>query len=301
MSKFGQKIMIIVNPSSGCGKALDMLPEVDRMLKAFGHEPDIRLSESPSHATETARIAAQCGYDRVIALGGDGTINMVSTGIAGSESILGVIPAGKGNDFFSMLDIDNKFETICRAAVSGDPQAFDVGIFNENMFFNMLGIGFDAKVAMEVKKTHYNLGLASYLLAVYKTLKNYTSYNIRLRIDSLEIERTILLVAVGLGRSTGGGFHLTPQAEVNDGKFDVCVATQASRRRIISLLPLALKGKHIREPEVTMYRCRQLEIFSETPLPVHYEGETFTTQNGKISVKMSLDKLKVATGIKTTV
>jgi diacylglycerol kinase (ATP) len=151
---------------------------------------------------------------------------------------------------------------------------------------------------MEVKNSNQSLGLASYLLAVYKTLKNYPIYNLRLRIDSLDIERNILLLAVGIGRSTGSGFYLTPQAVVDDGKFDVCLAVQARPMRIIKLLPKALKGKHIREPEVTMYRCRQIEVFSIQPLPIHYEGETMINDDGKISIKISPDKLKVATGIK---
>ena len=290
--------MLIVNPASGCGKALDILPDVDRIFADLGAGVDIRISENAAHATELARTAAAANYNRVIAMGGDGTINLVASGIVGTGTILGVIPTGKGDDFFRMLHISKDLPTTCRSALFGEPRLFDVGLLNNQPFFNMLGIGFDARVAMEVKSSTQNLGLASYLMAVYKTLKNYPMYNLRLRIDSLDIERTILLVAVGIGRSTGNGFYLTPQAVVDDGKFDVCLAVYTRPLRIMSLLPKALKGKHVRAPEVTMYRCRQLEIFSMQPLPIHYEGETITSDNGKISIKISPDKLKVATGIK---
>jgi len=292
------RVMIIVNPSSGCGKALDMLPEVERSMIKLGAEPDIRISENPQHATELAKTAVQCGFQRIAAMGGDGTVNMIAAGLMGSESVLGVIPAGTGNDFFRMLNIKDDLETICKTVLFNQPAIFDVGLFNSQPFFNMMGIGFDAQAAAVVKESPRNFGLGSYLLAVYKSLKKYDAYDLKLRIDNLEIDKEALLVAIGIGRSTGGGFRLTPQAVVNDGKFDVCIINHAKRMRVLSILPSVFKGQHVRQPEVTMYRCRQLEIFFDEPIPLHYEGETLTIQGGKISIRMSQDKLKVASGIK---
>jgi len=292
------RIMLIVNPAGGGGKSIDFLPEVERRLINLKVFPDVRITENSQQATELARQASQCGYKRIAAMGGDGTVNTVAAGLIGSDTIMAVIPTGSGNDFFRMLNIKNNLDNICQTAVSGEGSLFDVGSFNDRPFFNMLGIGFDAQVAVEANKKGKKLGLLSYLLAVYGVLKKYQSFDVKLRIDSLELTQEILLVAVGIGRSTGSGFFLTPQASVDDGKFDVCVARNTSRRRIITLLPKALKGNHVREPEVTMYRCKQLEIFSQQPLPIHYEGETMTTTDGKLSIKMSRRKLKVASGVK---
>jgi len=290
--------MLIVNPAGGGGKTIDLLPDVERKLISLKALPDIRITENPEQATELASQASRCGYKRIAAVGGDGTVNMVAAGLIGTETAMAVIPAGSGNDFFRMLNIKNNLDDICKTAITGEISLFDVGLFNDRPFFNMLGVGFDAQVAMEANKKGKNLGLLSYLLAVYSVLKKYQPYSVKLRIDSLELAQEILLVAVGIGRSTGSGFLLTPQASVDDGKFDVCVARSASRRRIITILPKALKGNHIREPEVTIYRCKQLEIFADQPLPIHYEGETSTTTNGKLSIKMSRRKLKVVSGVK---
>jgi diacylglycerol kinase (ATP) len=298
MSTMNDKIMLIVNPAGGGGKSIDLLPEVEKRLISLKAKLDIRITENPQQATELASRASQCGYKRIAAMGGDGTVNMVAAGLFGSDSAMAVIPTGSGNDFFKMLNIENNLDDICRAVVSGDESLFDVGLFNGKPFFNMLGIGFDARVAMEANKKGKNLGLLSYLLAVYGVLKQYQAYDVKLRIDSYELAQEILLVAIGIGRSTGSGFYLTPQASANDGKFDVCVARNTSRRRIITILPKALKGGHVREPEVTMYRCKQLEIYSQQPLPIHYEGETLTTANGKLSIKISRRKLKVISGVK---
>lgn len=298
MGKIPDKLMLIVNPSSGGGRSLDLLPDIDRMITGLGVKPDIRISQSAEDATQMSKFAVKCGYERVLALGGDGTVNMVASGIAGKDTVLGVIPAGTGNDFFAMLEIDNDLENVVKVAVKGDPITTDVGTIDNKLFFNMVGIGFDALIAKTVSNEPQKFGAVSYLVGVYKNLKDYPSNPIKLRVDSYELDQDALLVAVGIGRRTGKGFQLTPSAKPDDGKFDVCVVKDAKPFRILRLLPKALRGKHVRAPEVEIYRCRQLEIFTEKPLPIHYEGEPSMSTNGKISIKMSRSKLQVAAGVK---
>lgn len=293
------RVMLIVNPVSGGGRSIDLLPEVIGRLAANGVQVDVNISESAAHATEMAYLGSRCGYRRIAAFGGDGTVNMVAAGILGSESSLAVIPAGTGNDFFKLLDISNDLESICRAVASGPERTIDIGLFDNRPFFNMLGIGFDAEVAFEANKANMRLGRLTYFKAVYNVWKKFPVFDLKLRIDSLELNRRVMLVAIGIGRSSGGGFLLTPQAIPNDGKFDVCILEQVSHLKIFSILPRVVRGAHIRMPEIKIYRCRQLEIMSDRPLPIHYEGETMTSTAGRISVKMSTEKLKVVTGVKT--
>lgn len=292
------KIMVIANPSAGKGKALDLLPTIDKLLASFDIKYDIRLPESAEKSTELANLACRLGYDRIIAVGGDGTVNSVATGILGSNAILGVIPAGIGNDFFRMLKINDGFIDICRIAVFGEPISVDVGELNGRPFFNMLGIGFDAEIAQKVNEGKTNLGLLAYLISIYKVLNKYSPYPIRLRIDNVEIAEEVVLVAVGIGRVSGHGFALTPQAKIDDGKFDVCIAEKAGKIKILRVLRRILRGQHVREPGVKIYRCKQLEVYSEKPLPLQIEGETFNSSNDKLSIKMSPDKLRVAASVK---
>ncbi len=294
------RILLIVNPSSGRGKSIDMLPEVDSLFSKIGVKTDIRITENSEQATDIAFAASHCGCRRVVAMGGDGTVNMVASGLLGSDSVLAVIPTGTGNDFFKLLRTKGDLETVCRTAAFGETIDLDVGLFNDRPFFNMLGIGFDAEVADEANKSSNNLGLLTYMLAVYRVWKRFPAYKIRLRIDNFEFDDQVMLVAVGIGQSTGGGFLLTPHAVADDGKFDICIVHKTSRRRIFSILPRVIKGAHIRQPETSMYRCRQLEITSKQPLPIHYEGETMINNNGRLLVKMSVNKLKVASGVKNT-
>ena len=291
-----EKLLLLVNPSAGNGKSIDMLADVEQKFFEIGADVDIRITENIKQAKEIAFIASRRGYNRIIAMGGDGTVNAVAGGILGSDSTLAVIPSGTGNDFFKLLKIENKLENICRAAAFNKAVELDAGIINDRPFFNMLGVGFDAEVAIEANKMKGNLGVLTYLSAVLKVWKRFPVFDIRLRIDNLELEKQVMLVAVGIGRSTGGGFLLTPYALANDGKFDVCVVQRTNRRRIFSILPKVMKGTHVRQPETKIYRCRQVEISSKSALPIHYEGETFVHKNGRLSVKMSPNKIRVAAG-----
>jgi len=293
------RVMLIANPASGGGRSLDLLPEVIDHLSALGVQVDAKISENAAHATELAYLGSRCGYRRIAALGGDGTVNMVAAGVLGSAASLAVIPAGTGNDFFKLLEIKNDLDSICRAIAWGPERTIDTGLLDNRPFFNMLGIGFDAEVAFEANKAKLHLGWLTYLKAVYTVWKKYPVFDLKLRIDSLELNSRVMLVAIGIGRSTGGGFLLTPQAIPNDGKFDVCILEQVDRMKIFSILPRVIRGDHIRIPEIKIYRCRQLEIISDRPLPIHYEGETMTSQTGRLSVKMGSEKLKVVTGVKS--
>ena len=289
-----ERIMLIVNPHSGHGKSIDILPYVDRYLTDMGAKVDIRITEHPHEASRIAYMAARCGYKKVVAMGGNGTVNSVGSGLLGSDSTLAIIPAGFRNDYFRMLDIGKNLKEICKAVVFGDEALFDVGMINSQPFFNTMGIGFDAEVAINANKNNKNFGKLIYFMTILKTLKRLPAFDIKLRIDNLDLTYRLVLVTVGIGRSSGGGFLLTPQAIANDGKFDVCILEKIDRSKMFSTLIKMLKGTHIRKPEVKIFRCKQIEVFSDKPLPVHYEGETLINKRGKIVIQMSAEKIKVA-------
>ena len=148
MNNESSKIMLIVNPASGKGKSIDLLPVIDKKFNEMGVKTDIKITENIQQTYEIANLASQYGYKRIAAVGGDGTINMVAAGMLNSDSILAVIPAGTGNDFFKQLKIKDDIDSICRAAAFGEVIELDVGIQNDHPFINMIGIGFYAEVAI---------------------------------------------------------------------------------------------------------------------------------------------------------
>jgi diacylglycerol kinase (ATP) len=295
MLKGSDKYLLIVNPLSGNGKAIDMLPEVDGIMSGMGVKCDIQISENPAQATATAASAASLGYGRVIALGGDGAVNAVAAGLTNSEVILGVIPGGRGNDFCRSLGITGNLAQICKLAIRGEAKLIDVGMLNDKLFINSSGFGFAAIVASEANHITGN-GKFAYYRAIYRAWKNYAAYDLSLRIDNIEIKMATTMVSVGLGKSTGG-WPITPQALNDDGKFDVCVVEKVKRSKIFPLLLKFSRGDHLRLPEVRMYRCRQIEISGYKSLPAHYDGEIYQHDSDRFMVKIEPAVLRVAANL----
>lgn len=293
MLKNNDKILLIVNPVSGNGKAIDMVPEVEKFLSRIGAKCDIQISENAARATALASSAATLGYTRVIALGGDGTCNAVATGIYNSDVIMGIIPGGRGNNSFRSLGIVGDLAEICKTAASGLPKSIDIGYVNESFFINSFGVGFPAVVAAEVSGNSSE-GRLAYLKAIYRAWKKYKSYNITVRIDNLEINQATAMIFANIGKITGGGWQVTPQAVNNDGKFDVCVVEHVKKTQLLTLPSKFTRANHIRLPQVRMYRCRQLEISGDKDMPAHRDGEVYDNTGDRLMVKCEPQALKIA-------
>jgi YegS/Rv2252/BmrU family lipid kinase len=297
MPNLKDSLLLIVNPASGDGKAIDMLPAIDDLIGQMGITYDIQITDTPAQATALAKTAALFGYGHIVAVGGDGTVNEIAAGLIETDTTLGVIPAGRSNDFFRSLGITGELERVCRVAVLGKAKLMDVGFLNEQPFFNSVGVGFAAEMVREANRL--TEGRLAYFKAIYNAWKKYSAYELNLRIDNLELKLPATMVLANIGKISGGGFRATPQALVDDGKFDVCVMEKIKRTEIISFLPKFARGTHLRLPEIKMYRCRQLEIASKQTLPVHYEGEIYHNANGRFMLKILPKKLKVAVRLDT--
>ena len=157
--------------------------------------------------------------------------------------------------------------------LQGYTRGIDVGKVEDSYFINALGLGFDAEVAENSNKIRYLNGLPRYAVAILKTLFKLKPRKIKILLDDEEIELAMLLLSVGNGLSTGGGFLLTPHAQVDSGYFDICVIRSVNVFRLFKLLPTVLTGDHIKYPEVKMKQSRKINIKTEKPLPIYYDGE----------------------------
>lgn len=291
--------MLIVNPLSGNGKAIDMVPEVEKQFAGMAIKCDIQITENAARASSLASTAATLGYSRIIAVGGDGTCNSVAAGINNSDVIMGVIPAGRGNDFFRSLGISGDFGQICKIAAVGEPRSVDIGLLNERLFINSFGAGFVAAISLEAND-NYAGGRRGYLKAIYRSWKKYIDYGITIRIDNLEMNLRATMIIASIGKTTGGGWPITPQASNNDGKFDVCVIENVNKSQIIPLMYKLWRAKHLRLPQVRMYRCRQLEISGDKDIPLHYDGEIYDNKGERLMIKCEQQSLRVASALESS-
>ncbi|HID86596.1 MAG TPA: diacylglycerol kinase family lipid kinase [Anaerolineae bacterium] len=290
---------LIVNPVAGRGAGEKALPIVRDTLQRLGVEFDITCTTRPAEAMILAREAMAEGYDVLVALGGDGLAHEIVNGMlmeTEGEAVgtLGIIPIGSGNDFVKMLDVPTDLVAACYHLVEGKTRLVDVGRINDHYLVNSMGTGFDALVSIEAQKIGWLTGLPLYLLAVFRTLAlTYRTPQATIELDGETISQTITLIAVMNGRCYGGGFWITPDAENDDGLFDLAIARGLGRLEILRLLPDVMKGTHTDKEPVTMARARRVVIHLAEPLPVHADGEILYTDVRHLELEVLPRKLRV--------
>jgi YegS/Rv2252/BmrU family lipid kinase len=232
-----------------------------------------------------ARQATEAGYDVVAAAGGDGTPHEVVNGLVRgdrAEATLGVIPIGSGNDLAYALGISTDVEAAVRRLFTGQPRTIDLARVEDDkgryeIFDNNLGIGFDAVVVIETESITRIHGFLMYLLAVLRAIAfYYQTPHLEIRFDEETIRQEVLFIAMGLGPRGGGGFLLTPDAELDDHLIDSCTVNPIGRLTMLRMLTQVMKGTHVTSRHVTMRQNRRITITSANmPLPVHVDGEVF--------------------------
>lgn len=200
------KMLVIVNPAAGRGKALKALPKIEAALKEMGLSHELARTEAPDHATVLAQEAAKAGYDIVACVGGDGTVSETGRGLIGTNTALALLPAGTGNDFARALGLHRKLDLAIRTLRDGNVQAIDVGRFGQHTFLNSVGVGFDGLVTRENQKVKSLTGILSYLVVVMKNLPTYKNPNFHLKGRDWEFKSKGVLVEFGNGQCAGGGF-----------------------------------------------------------------------------------------------
>jgi diacylglycerol kinase (ATP) len=277
------RVKIILNPQADNGRAKDQMSHL-RALQSKYNDLEVILTEYPGHAEELARAAAANGFDLVVAAGGDGTVHEVVNGLVQDDRAaarLGIIPIGSGNDLAYALGISTNVETAVSQLFTGKPHPIDlVRIEDENgrvsLADNNLGIGFDATVVIRTQQMTRIHGFWMYLLATLHTIAFYyqTPY-LELQFDQEPINQKVLFLAVGVGHRSGGGFFLTPEARHDDNQIDTCLVNPISRFTMLGTLIKAMKGTHVTEPFVTMRKNQYITVKSDSPLPIHVDGEMF--------------------------
>jgi len=273
------RFKVIVNPVAGRGAVGRLIPSIKEGLQRVGLTYDLVVTKRPGEAVFLAQAAVSEGYETIVAVGGDGTVNEIANGLMRTGESppacsLGIIPLGSGNDFIKVLNLPTNIPGACERIAAGSPVTLDLGRVNDRYFVNGVGMGFDAQVAVEAGKIPWLTGLPLYLLAVLRTLLlNYRTPQATIQMDDRTIRQSITMCYVGIGRCAGGGFWLTPDADPADGLFDLAIARGLGRLGILRLLPEVMKGTHVDKEPVTMARTRRLVVDLEEPVSAHADGE----------------------------
>jgi diacylglycerol kinase (ATP) len=280
------KVTLVVNPSSGKGRAQEMLPQVAGRLRDDGLDTEILLSRSFAEAEWMTAEAVAAGTEVLAVMGGDGMMHLGVNACAGQErTSLALIPAGTGNDLCRGLGVP-PFDAVAAAALIKDGclRRVDLSRVNGRWVGAVLATGFDALVNHRANAMPWPKGALRYPLAVLAELRVFAPLSYRLKLDGETRELETMLVAIGNTSSYGGGMRICPEADPTDGVLDVTIIHPVSRSRLLRLLPQMYSGKFVRDPSVELVRAADVcvdgpglvgygdgELIAAAPLRVHCE------------------------------
>jgi YegS/Rv2252/BmrU family lipid kinase len=291
--------LVIVNPSAGGGRAGRLTAWLaERLLRI--RDGELALTRERGHATTLARQAAADGRDRIVGVGGDGTIQEIVEGVIGAPSppSVGIVPAGRGNDLARSIGLPREREEAWRVALAGDPRPLDVGRATSGNpgrtqpaggvrhFVSAGGIGFDAQVALAMsRRRRWQHGSMGYLLTVLDELRHFENRSVRLTIDGeAPRDHVAFLLAITNGSYYGAGMRICPEARPDDGWLDICLVGDISWRTAVAQLPNLYRGRHVTHPAVTMLRARRVRVDGGGEALAHLDGEPFGSLPVEIEV-----------------
>jgi YegS/Rv2252/BmrU family lipid kinase len=271
----GMPLTLLVNPSSAGGKTLKVLPRVEAALDARRAVFRVEKTRSLEHGVELALRAIELGEVPVV-VSGDGLLGAVGGAMAGSETPLGLIPGGRGNDLARALGIPAEPEAAVDVVLAGRTRVIDVGEANGKRFLGIVSVGFDSECNRLANETNFLRGNWVYAYSMVRTLIGWKSARFTLAVGEERKRLSGYFVAVANNSVYGGGMYIAPEAELDDGEFDVVSIGEGGKLRFLLGLRDVLKGEHLGKEEVTLFRTARLELDASRPFPVYADGDHLT-------------------------
>jgi YegS/Rv2252/BmrU family lipid kinase len=274
------RVVVIVNPISGtgsrAGEGQRRKAFAERELSCRAVAGTVVITEYAGHARDLARTALAAGASLVIAWGGDGTINEVASELAFRDVSLGVVPSGSGNGLARELQIPFDPAAAFAVALEGRDRVIDAGELDGRRFFNVAGVGLDARVAHEfAARGLVSRGFRRYLRIAVGELFAFEPDEHTIMVDGRVLRTRALIVAFANGRQYGNGARIAPHARIDDGRLDVVVIGPRAPVTALLQAPMLFTGWIDRVPGVTTMTTQQAEITSRRTVVYHVDGEPF--------------------------
>lgn len=279
-----QETLIILNPAARSDKARGTWKEIQKWPGAV-----TRLTSAPGDARALAAWAVEKGFSTVVAAGGDGTINEVVNGLAGSEVALGVLPVGTMNVFAAELGLPNDLKAAWAVVNRGVTRKIDLARANGQYFVQLAGVGLDAQALQETTlESKRSLGPLSYILSAANIASRVPP---RLLVEADGIEREGSFVLVGNGRYYGTKLAFFKDAKVDDGKLDVLIFKNLGYLDIARYVGTVLMGIHTDQKDIEYFQTKRAIVRCDQTVPVEVDGEVAT--ESPVTFRISSRKLRV--------
>lgn len=265
---------LIANPQSGGSRGGQIFKQACLYFESQGWKFESCLTQDAGKAEKLALDAVNLGSRLIIVCGGDGTINEVVNGIIGSQTILGIIPAGRGNDLAKTLGVPCSIPQACHKIITGNTRLIDTISLGSRHFTTIASLGLAAQVNLTANR-NFPGNSFSYLAPLAQALREYNYPLIQVEHDGGHYQGNFTLLAVANSAYFGGGMKIAPQARIDDGLMDICLVKKTHPGTIFLNLPGIYSGNHITKPYVMYWKSRELKVDSAIPLPIMADGEFF--------------------------
>lgn len=298
---------VIVNPIAGPGRSRTIGACIELARSVFAkhnYDAEVRVTTGPNDANRFAKEAVANAHAVVAAWGGDGTVNGAAAGVAGTGVPLAIIPGGSGNGLARDLTLPFDPAQAFEVAAAGKVRAIDAGDLHGSLFFNVAGVGLDARIAGRLATEGHRRGLMGYVLATVAELRSYQAcaysisnvYDANGQVLTGDItDRPALFIALANSRQYGSGALIAPKALLDDGQMEVVIVEPQSSVQIARQLPAFFGGRLQEGPGIVMRSASSMEISCAQPISFHVDGEPRTgpnhilmqTRRGALLVKIS--------------
>ncbi|PDW04265.1 diacylglycerol/lipid kinase family protein [Candidatus Viridilinea mediisalina] len=269
------RTMLVFNPNAGQAEALEReLALAAEVWREAGWQVEIAPTLSAGDGTRLGQLAVARGLDLVVAAGGDGTLNEVLNGLAGSPTALAPLPLGTMNVWARELHLPLQPRAAAEAILTWRPRRIDLGRAGDRYFLLMAGIGFDAAITVDVRADEKRrLGALAYVLrGIMQTLR-IRGARTRLVIDGRVHRGRVLMVVIGNTQLYGGLVKITHRATIDDGMLDIAVFKGYNGFNVIGSFFAILRRRYSDDPDIEYYRARSIEISARPCLPVQVDGD----------------------------
>lgn len=268
-------LMLLVNPASAHGRTLKLLPRIEQELDQLRIPFRVERTQGLEDGVGRALRAVEANEVPVV-VSGDGLLGAVGGAMAGSETPLGIVPGGRGNDLARVLGIPDDPAGAVAVLAAGETRRIDVGEANGRRFLGIVSVGFDSEANRLANETGVLRGNLVYAYAALRTLLTWKPGRYTVRVGEERLRFSGYSVSVANNRAFGGGMFIAPDAELDDGEFDIVTVGEVGKLRFVGNLPKVFKGTHVDEDEVRVFRASQLELTASRPFPVYADGEHLT-------------------------
>ena len=293
-----------MNPAAAGGTTGKRWPEIAHRAAQRGLDGDSLISERPGQLTALAADAVAKGATQLVVVGGDGSVNEVVNGIADAEGVeLAVIPRGTGWDFVRTFDIPRDLDAAVDVALNGVVREIDLGVVTyrtwggedaRSVFANVASAGISGAIAQRANESSKALGgKVSYYWATLSVFFGWQTGEMRVSVDGESRSGKMIDAVVCNGRYLGGGMMMCPEAEPDDGVFDVLLIGDVTKRDLLLVLPKTYKGNHLPHPRLELLRGKVVTVESAEPLPIELDGEQPGTTPARFEVLPRALRLRV--------